>query len=317
MRTISRKLVPAALLCAFVLAAKPAVAQQYNSDNYLSKPHGVATIIVTAGERNSMWMTTFSLVPNWEFTAAAYVFYESDDPKISDGYSTSYYAKYMIFENKAQTGGVAIKAGTGLEPGYLVANVGLEDAFKSYWTNAPVTVPFFNNRLSWDVMPGMSVTREFGVSETTVGAFTYATRLAWYPVSMTWCAGGEVYGAEGKTEATPRVSRRPALGAQSVRGAGTHLRRRVRRLERGRRRIRDHAVHSAVREAGRQQVAADSTTAERATAQRPWRTGACGGGDTVRSRSRAKQAILPPSQSRDSPAPCASSLRPTGPGRPT
>ena len=61
----------ATLLCACAVAARPALAQQFNSDNYLSKPHGTATIIVTGGERNSMWMTTLSPVPNWEFTATA------------------------------------------------------------------------------------------------------------------------------------------------------------------------------------------------------------------------------------------------------
>jgi len=159
-------------LCA--LTAAPAFAQQYNSDNYLSKPHGVATIILTSGARNSMWMTTFSLIPRWEFTAAAYVYYEHGDPKISNGYSTSYYFKYMIFENKAQTGGVAFKAGTGLEPGYLTPDVGLKDAFQTYWMNAPVTVPFLNNRLSLDVMPGASAGNGF-LSEPSAAMVANAT----------------------------------------------------------------------------------------------------------------------------------------------
>ncbi|MGH7741817.1 MAG: hypothetical protein ACRENS_07335 [Candidatus Eiseniibacteriota bacterium] len=203
MKTASTTLICTALLGVCTLISAPAHAQQYNSDNYLSKPHGVATIILTTGERNSMWMTTFSLIPRWEFTAAAYVFYEHGDPKISNGYSTSYYFKYMIFENKAQSGGLAVKGGTGLEPGYLTPDVGLKDAFQTYWMNAPMTVPFFNNRVSWDVMPGASVTREFGEGGGTVGAFTYATRLAWYPVDMKWSVVGEVYGAEGETRAIP------------------------------------------------------------------------------------------------------------------
>jgi hypothetical protein len=191
------------LLWSCALAAGPALAQQFSSDNYLSKPHGVATLILTAGERNSMWMTTLSLLPKWEFTAAAYTFYEANDPKISNGYSSSYYVKYMLFENKAKTGGVAIKGGTGLEPGYLTDNVGLENAFKTYWMNAPVTLPLFDNKLSWDIMPGASVTREYGPSETVVGAFTYATRLAWYPINPEWALVGEVYGSKGQTEAKP------------------------------------------------------------------------------------------------------------------
>lgn len=203
MRTPISRLLGVTLLGLFALNSAPALAQQYNSDNYLSKPHGVATIILTTGERNSMWMATFSLLPRWEFTAAAYVFYATGDPKVSNGYSTSYYFKYMILENKAQTGGVAVKGGTGLEPGYLVESVGLQDAFKTYWMNAPVTVPFFDNKVSWDVMPGASVTRDFGEGGSTVGAFTYATRLAWYPVNPTWSVVGEVYGSRGQTEAIP------------------------------------------------------------------------------------------------------------------
>jgi hypothetical protein len=83
--------------------ARPAQAQQYNSDSYLSKPHGMATIIMTAGDRNFMWMITASLLPRWEFTTAAYVYDNDDDLKTDDGYSTSYYAKYMFYENKAKT----------------------------------------------------------------------------------------------------------------------------------------------------------------------------------------------------------------------
>jgi hypothetical protein len=203
MRTAARTLSAATLLWLGTLVAEPAFAQQYSSDNYLSKPHGTATIILTAGARNSMWMTTFSLFPNWEFTAAAYTYYQNNDPKISDGYSTSYYFKYMFYENKAKTGGFAIKGGTGLEPGYLNDSVGLQDAFRTYWTNAPVTLPLFNNKLSWDLMPGASVTREYGENEQIRGAFTYATRLAWYPTNPEWSLVGEVYGSEGQTRAIP------------------------------------------------------------------------------------------------------------------
>ena len=60
-----RALAVSGLLLFFAGATR---SQQFNSDNYLSKPAGVATIILTYGQRNSMVMTTFSLVPNWEFT---------------------------------------------------------------------------------------------------------------------------------------------------------------------------------------------------------------------------------------------------------
>jgi hypothetical protein len=109
----------------------------------------------------------------------------------------------MFFENQAKSGGFAVKGGTGLEPGYLNDKTGLEDAFKTYWMNAPVTLPFLDNKISWDLMPGASVTREYGSSQTTVGAFTYATRLAWYPTSPLFSFVGEVYGSKGQTEAIP------------------------------------------------------------------------------------------------------------------
>jgi hypothetical protein len=184
------------------LGAARAGAQQFNSDNYLSKPAGVATIILTQGERNAMIMTTFALLPGWEFTAAAY-WYNSDENHLTDeGYSTSYYAKYMLIENRAKTGGLAVKAGTGLDPGYLLT-VGLKDAFQTYWTNAPLTLPLFQNKLSVDLMPGLSVTRDFGVDQTTAWAFTYSTRAAWYPKGPKWSVVGEVFGSEGQAHVIP------------------------------------------------------------------------------------------------------------------
>lgn len=195
-----------ASLLVLMLLTSPARAQQYNSDNYLSKPHGMATIILTTGERNSMLMNTFSLIPRWEFTAAAYLFYADNDPTTGEGYSTSLYFKYMIHENKAQTGGLAVKAGTGLDPGYVNNSVPLKDAFRTYWTNAPLTLPLFDNKLSWDIMPGASVTKAFANQSDQSWAFTYATRLAYYPttpISPTWCIAGEIYGAEGEAVAIP------------------------------------------------------------------------------------------------------------------
>src|SRR6186713_2112530 len=137
-------------------------AQQFNSDSWLSKPHGQMTIIPTFGERSSMLMNTFSLLPRWEFTMAAYLYNADKDNKTDDGYSTSFYAKYMIYENKAKTGGFAVKAGTGTFPGTIDPEVREKDAFKTYWMNVPITFPFYDNKLSWDLMPGTSVTRNYG-----------------------------------------------------------------------------------------------------------------------------------------------------------
>jgi hypothetical protein len=185
-----------------LLLSRPARAQQFNSDSYLSKPHGMGTLILTYGDRNDIFMNTFSLLPRWEFTAAVYIYNTDDNPKTDDGYSTSLYAKYMFYENKAKTGGFAMKAGTGMDPGYL-GTYGLKDAFKTYWTNAPATIPLFDNKLSWDIMPGASITMDYGTRDVTAAAFTYSTRLAYYPTSPTWSIVGEVFGAEGGVTSIP------------------------------------------------------------------------------------------------------------------
>src|ERR1700748_3421125 len=68
-----------------------AYSQQFNSDSWISKPHGTITLIPTFGQRNSMIMNTYSLFPKWEFTMAAYLYNNDHDPKTNDGYSTSFY----------------------------------------------------------------------------------------------------------------------------------------------------------------------------------------------------------------------------------
>lgn len=177
--------------------------QQFNSDSYISKPHGMATIILTTGQRNTMLMNTFSLFPKWEFTAAAYIYRKDDDRLTDDGYSLSMYAKYMFYENEAKTGGFAMKAGKGLDPGYLDGSEKVHDASETYWTNAPATIPFFNNKLSWDIMPGASMTLKYGEENTTAWAFTYSTRLAYYPFSPELSLVGELFGSEGQVNSQP------------------------------------------------------------------------------------------------------------------
>ncbi len=191
-----------ALTVGLAPGALPARAQQYNSDSWLSKPHGQMTAILTYGERNAMFMDTFSLLPKWEFTAAVYIFDPDNDPSTDDGYSTSIYAKYMFYQNQKETGGAAVKAGTGLDPGYL-DEVGLKDAFQTYWMNAPITIALWNNKVSWDIMPGASVTVNHGRDEKPMGSFTYSTRAAWYAFGPTAAIVGEVYGAEGAATAIP------------------------------------------------------------------------------------------------------------------
>ncbi|WP_207798953.1 hypothetical protein [Taibaiella soli] len=193
------------ILAAILIFGNERVAgQQFNSDSWLSKPCGMVTLIPTLGQRNSMLMTTFSLFPRWEFTVAGYMYNNDGDPRTDDGYSTSLYAKYMFYENKSQTGGAAVKVGTGMRPGTISGEDRTKDAFKTYWMNVPCTIPFFNNKLSLDLMPGASVTRNFGgKDQDDAWGFTYSTRVAWYPFNMEWAAVGEIFGTTGEAGTLP------------------------------------------------------------------------------------------------------------------
>jgi hypothetical protein len=186
-----------------VLPVKDVIGQQFNSDSWLSKPWGTITIIPTVGERSSMIMNTFSLFPKWEFTVAAYLYNNDGDPTTNDGYSNSLYAKYMFYENKAKTGGFAAKAGTGMRPGTLDAELRVKDAFRTWWMNTPATIPLFRNTLSVDLMPGASMTVDYGNDESTAWAFTYSTRVAWYPIGPTASLVGEVFGSAGESGTKP------------------------------------------------------------------------------------------------------------------
>jgi hypothetical protein len=202
MRLFSCRLIILNLVCVVVLN-NSAAAQQFNSDSWLSKPHGTVTIIPTVGQRNSMLMTTYSLFPKWEFTMAGYLYNDDNDPRTNDGYSVSLYGKYMFYENKDATGGAAVKIGTGMKPGTIDADYRAKDAFKSYWANFPCTIPFFKNKVSVDLMPGFTFNTNYGKTQTTAWGFTYSTRVAYYPFNPTWSVVSEVFGTEGQTYSVP------------------------------------------------------------------------------------------------------------------
>lgn len=191
------------ILLLIALSVGDLSSQQFNSDSWLSKPHGMMTIIPTWGERSSMLMNTVSLFPRWEFTIAAYLYNNDKDKGTDDGYSTSLYAKYMFYENKTKTGGAAIKGGTGMFPGTLDQDIREKDALKTFWVNTPVTIPFLDNKLSWDLMPGASVTRNINEEKVSGWAFTYSTRLAYNPWGPKFSIVGEVFGSEGATGTIP------------------------------------------------------------------------------------------------------------------
>jgi len=203
MRSARARVFGAVLVCPWLLAGRTATAQQFNSDSYISKPHGMVTTILTTGEHTTMFMMTFSLFPRWELTAAGYFFNTDADRKTAEGTQMSFYAKYMFYENEAKTGGFAVKGGEGMKPSYILDGSGYQTSSVTWWMNAPATIPFFDNRLSWDIMPGWSLTRNAGGTEEDKWAFTYSTRLAWYPTSPKWSLVGEAFGATGEAKLDP------------------------------------------------------------------------------------------------------------------
>ena len=134
---------------------------------------------------------------------ALYQYNNDGNPLTDDGHSSTIYGKYMFYENKKQTGGASVKAGTGMRPGTITGEDKNNNAFQSFWINFPCTIPFFNNKLSWDLMPGFSVTNNYGVDKVTALGFTYSTRLAYYPIGPKWSAVGEMFGTEGEQTAIP------------------------------------------------------------------------------------------------------------------
>lgn len=178
-------------------------AQQFNSDSYLTMPHGVVTIVGSVGEKYSTLWNTFALLPNWEFNVGGTVFRENPRTDTSSYFSANVYLKHMLHENAARTGGWAIAGGTGISPDYLEAGT-VTRSFRSYWANAQFTLPFFDNTLSWDIVPGFNVNLDQGARQETAWATTYSTRLAVYKVIPDSAIVGEVFGAWGEGGSDPQ-----------------------------------------------------------------------------------------------------------------
>ncbi len=178
------------------------MAQQFNSDNYLTMPHGTCTFALTTGERNSAFVNSFALFPRWEFFAQAFLFREKKEQEIPQHFSTTVYAKYMFYENNSKTGGGAVFLGFGKAPGYFQKG-DYTPLHKSYWTALPVTIPFFDNALSWDIMPGATLDLASGDESKTAWGFTWSTRLAVYKIIPKSAIVGEIYGTDGDLFSKP------------------------------------------------------------------------------------------------------------------
>ncbi len=192
------------LLFFFLVGLNPVwlKAQQFNSDNYLVMPHGTGTFVLTSGERNSTIISSFALIPKFEFFIQANLFWEDKKLQTPQHFTTTLYAKYQVWINKEKNGGLGAFLGVGNSPGYY----NLQDYLnphKNYWTAVAYTLPLFNNNLYWDIMPGAVVDFDTEESNNTAWGFTYSTRLNIYGIIPKSAIVAELYGTEGRTYSRP------------------------------------------------------------------------------------------------------------------
>ncbi len=197
-RTYARWLGALALMV-FIGVSAPAYCQQFNTDNWLLLPHGTGMGVATVGQEYSTMYLGYGFAPKWEVDISATLY--DDDPSTGTAarYSTSGFVKRLLYENEEQTGGVSVMAGIGQAPYYYQAGIRVED-FANYWAVVPVTFPFLDNAISWDIMPGVTYNKEYGATEETAWGYSYSTRLAIYKIIPQSAIVAEVFGAVGEAD---------------------------------------------------------------------------------------------------------------------
>jgi hypothetical protein len=178
------------------------VAQQFNGDNQWVAPHGVATLLGTAGEEYSQAILVAALLPEWEFNLVLSHYY--DDPaSVSDSYTaTNLYVKRRLSENESGTAGYAIYGGTGVFPGHREQGEKMQ-AFDSWYAAGIATYAFADDKVLLDLSPGVVANLDQGPSSETAWGFTYTARLAVYGVLPRAALVGEAFGTAGDAESEP------------------------------------------------------------------------------------------------------------------
>jgi len=202
MKKMMQKPIKIVVFIVLLLSVSAVNAQQYNTDNYLTMPHGTGTFVLTTGERNATMYSTFTLLPRFELNFQSSLFWADEDLNTSQFFSLNVFGKYMFWVNEANTGGGAVFLGIGKSPGFFTQD-GYSALHKNYWTAVPFTIPFFNNTISWDIMPGALVDFDYGNNKETAWGFTYSTRVAVYKVIPQTAIVGEFYGTEGQAYSKP------------------------------------------------------------------------------------------------------------------
>lgn len=190
---------------AATLVALPGLlaAQQFNSDNYLTMPHGTGTFVLTTGTEYSTIMSSFALFRRWEFFAGAFLAWEDASRGATASWSSTVYAKYMPYENKAKNGGLGIAAGTGNLPGHFEQD-STTASFRTYWILPEGTLPLLSGKVLWDLNPGVVLNTSYGDGSEIAWGFLYSTRVAVYGIVPSSALVGEVFGTAGGAHAQPQ-----------------------------------------------------------------------------------------------------------------
>lgn len=187
----------ACLMLFIVSTTTPVMAQQFNTDNYVTMPYGTETVVLTSGLRNSGFAASYALLPDFEFFTQGFLFWDNEDQQTPQHFNLLLYAKYQFWENKEKNGGGAVFLGMGKSPSYW-QNTEFIQTDENIWTAVPVTIPLFRNTLSWDIMPGVT----YDWTSSSWG-FTYSTRLALYKVIPKTAIVAEAFGTEGQLYSKP------------------------------------------------------------------------------------------------------------------
>lgn len=184
------------------LGAVGAHAQQFNSDNQWTAPHGVGTFVATAGEEYSTVLGVAALVEDWEFNIGI-THYHGGSERLTDSHNTgTLYVKHRIKENEKQNGGLAYTFGTGIDPSHLEAGA-VTDTFKSWWGNFIYSVPFRDGRIQLDLVPGLLVNRDKTRDNKATSGMTYSSRAAFYGIIPKSAIVAEVFGTTGEAYSAP------------------------------------------------------------------------------------------------------------------
>jgi hypothetical protein len=191
-------------LCTLLLSINcVAGAQQFNADNQWVAPHGVGTVAATTGEEYSTLVLVAAFVPEWEFNLGV-THYDSSSDGLTESHDTgTLYVKHRFFENEQATGGLAIMAGTGIDPGHLEAGE-VTDTFESWWANLVYTIPFNDGQITWDLLPGFLLNLDQNDTDNRAWGMTYSSRIAVYDVIPQSAIVAEVFGTTGEAHSDPQ-----------------------------------------------------------------------------------------------------------------